>query len=651
MASTDPTEIFIKDLTRGARDYATHLSNQSIAAANTAATVIASLQVDQSPLDEFRPPQISVPHLRNTSEDFRDVPAPSEISVPTPPSLSQPNLNGFLSSAVGLNSGDIPTIDAEIGDHRTPLAPIPFTHQPPVVDLSVGEIPDVPDLQLPEAPAEIEITIPPEPFIDIPGNSNLTRPEINIDPTQVRQTAERMLEVFRELRTDMQGHIESSLSNVLDQCFPNLGIQRDKMDEYLTDFLCGNTTALTTEIEEQIYRRQRDRAVLEQMRLQEEVEGRAARTNNPIMPASTHALLLQVAESQAVNITEVNLAATEQQAKRQLDQIRYVIDTVMKLKELYLNQRTREYELLLQVNQAALRGGQQYADILVNAYNVTLAVFRAELELFNAELAELRSIREFAVLQLDVYKTKLQAEEIKSNINRDRVDAYRARIDGVSAIYNATNQRITALVNIAELKKAPLEVFRAQADAYRAYISGVEADVGVYQALINADVAVLEGQISQVRAFGTLKDIEIKDKELQLEVVRVASQYNELRLQQYQAELAFVELQKNIDALTIDAAKAGLDSDLDKYRIQAGNAIEEFKAVTSIKVAQADLNRQYASEFGNLSLGFQQLLQSQATANAAVLNSAASTLGDIGAAALAGINNIASVSSQTNFEG
>jgi hypothetical protein len=224
-----------------------------------------------------------------------------------------------------------------------------------------------------------------------------------------------------------------------------------------------------------------------------------------------------------------------------------LLETIQRTTEAYQaasNTLSREialkrYDQLVAARQFAITNGVQLENIKMTFHGAMMERFlnaarytaEAAVAYFNAQLEKVKTdqavyetqARVFEILvrskveELNVYRAQLEAERLKGELDRIKIEQYKAQIDGVRAAAEIFNLRMRSAEIQQGIERLKLEAYRSEIDAYVAKIHGSEIKLRAYEAQIRGEEA--KGRVfeTQARAY----DSQVRGKEAAANIARL----------------------------------------------------------------------------------------------------------------------------------
>lgn len=495
--------------------------------------------------------------------------------VAPPPALSAPS---FPPLDVALD--DIPTLD--VSPVVKPGAPVMDSIDALLADLDVGDMDALPDapalipINLPDAPGPISVPAPTRPSID----TTVTLPDA---PSVVLPELEQLLAitipdfVFPVL-PDFDGVPPDPSAITVPNVFINWAEPTyasevmDDLQEQVREMMAGGT-GLPPAVEDALFSRARERLDAETNKaVQEAHETWAGRGFS--MPPGMLAKAVSVAQQEGrLKKAELNRDILVEAAKWEIENIRFAVQQGMALEQLTMNLFENTAKRLFEVARFQAESQIKVFDAQVSLFNAQNAAFNTLAQVYKTKL-------DGALAKLQAYKTAIEGQALIGQINTQKVEVYKARLQAVMSnveVYKAMMQgaqvRADAIKTQLEAYKADVQVFAEQInaekvkfDAYETQVKAETAKAGMLDAQARAYASTIQGLASKA-------DIRAKGVQLRMDAAKVHVQKFLANVDGYKAEL--------------DAAlkEAGFVTEVFRSRVDAWRA----KAGAVTTVAEAEI--------------------------------------------------------------
>ena len=536
---------------------------------------------------------------------------PTGLVMPTDPSLG--NVEALLSS---LDVGDMDAL---------PAAPV------------------LPVLSIPQAPGMASITAPQRPDID----ATVDLPEAPVQDMPSLEALEQITVpdfVFPEL-PDFDGQAPSADGIVVPNVFINWA-EPQYESELLPDLLAqvkrmmAGGTGLPAHVEDALFNRARERDSNETSRaVQEAVDTWAGR--NFSMPPGMLAKQVSVAREQGrLKAAETNRDIMMEAAKWEIENIRFAVQQGMALEQLLQNLFENTCKRLFEL-------AKFEAEAQISLFNAHIGLFNAKNQAFATLAQVFRTKLDAALGKLTAYKTAIEAQAAVGQINQQRVEVFKAKLQGVQA----ATEIFTSLMRGAQVKG---DVIKNQFDAYRADVQAYSEQIGAEKLKFDAYASQIKGEeakagmldsqarayASTVQAIASKADIKVKGAQLKLEAARVW-------LAKYGAEWEGFRTKVGASVQQLQYGTEVFRSQVEGYRAQASLGISEAEVHSKF----ADMNTRTSIAYSQMALGRFQAVSQKAYQQAQLALEGSKAAGGFSAQLAAGAMSALHVSASVSGSG
>jgi len=563
-----------------------------------------------------------------------DVPAPTRPAAPValPPPVSLDNQPTFDAAPLvkpeapdGLNIDDLLS-GLDVGD----MDPLP-------------EAPALIPINIPDAPGMATIPAPARPDIDtavqIPDAPLIVMPEM--------ETLEQIRLpdfVFPELPT-----FDATPPDARGITVPNVFINWAEpayASEVLGDLqirvkaLMAGGTGLPAAVEDALFARSRERDSAETERaVQEAVDTWAARDFS--MPPGMLAKQVNVVREQGrLKAAELNRDILVQAATWEIENLRFAVQQGLALEQLTTNLHENTAKRLFEV-------ARFHAESQINVFNAQVSLFNAQNAAFETLAQVYRTKLDAAISKLTAYKTAVEGQVALGQINQQRVDVFKAKLQAVQSnveVYKAMMQGASVR---AETIKNQFDAYRADVQAYAEQIGAEKVKFDAYEAQVKGEAAkagVLDSQArayaSTIQGLASKADIKVKGAQIKMEAART-------KVSKFLAD--------------VDAYKATLQANLSDVQCSTSvfqAKVEAWRAAASAAVADAEMQSRFADMNSRTNIAYSEMQISEYAAKmqnaiqqAQIALESAKALGQYTAQLAAGALSAAHVSANISGSG
>ena len=558
------------------------------AALSAALAELAKIEVgDVRPPSPWAMPEVKPPLVQLDSLPQHTPPA---INIPGPP--ADLNLGSLLSNLDVGDMGALPDVpDAPLV--TLPTAPGLAAFTPPTrpsVDTSV-ELPAAPTIAMPEMEQLTQITLPDFVFPELP----------TFDATPPNAGGLTVPNVFINWK---EPEYESELL--------------DELVEKVREMMAGGT-GLPAPIEDALFARARERLSDESRRAEQQAVDTWAARGFTLPPGMLQAQLDEVRQGERLKVAELNRDVFIEAAKWEIESIRFAVTQGIALEQAAMNLYENTVKRLFEV---ARFGAESQ-----------IAVFNAQVSLFNAQSGAFRVLADVyrtkldgALAKLTAYKTAIEGQAVKGQINEQKVKVFQARLEAVRSSTEVFKTLMQGAQVRADVIKSQFDAYRTDMQAFAESLNAEKLKFDAYEAQIRGETAKVGLFDSQVRAYaatvqaaGTKADTRVKGAQLKLEAARAKVAQYTATLDGYKAQLDFgmrqAQYATTVFTANVDAWKAKAQAETTQAEAAtrfadmhtrtsiayAGLQMQEYQAKMQHAVQQAQLALEAAKAMGSFS--------------------------------------------------
>jgi hypothetical protein len=174
------------------------------------------------------------------------------------------------------------------------------------------------------------------------------------------------------------------------------------------------------------------------------------------------------------------------------------VDAYKALTDAAIAQKNIEVKLATEVPIEVSKARVAVYDAVVRATQTLSDVQRMRIQGYQAEVDAYGKAIQAKGLENDIYRTRIEAEKSKTDIYRIDTEAYKAQVDAFDALVRALVAAKNSEIDVTQ--KVPLERLRAEIEAFRASLQGVETTVRADGLQIDRYRAQLDGVGRQIEA-------------------------------------------------------------------------------------------------------------------------------------------------------
>ncbi len=580
---------------------------------------------------------MNLPELR-----LPDVPNAPTItpSSPMPPldTPKKPDVQGIVDNFASLTAPDAPTSSRpDVKEPRVPSDFRDFTGRTPTL---------TPAPKLPPAPAAFNIDPPPmgehvepeKPVVTTHEFRGVREAFTNIAPpveTKAEQT-------FKTASMMMYDAVEKRTESFLKTYNPQFGTAVATLEAKLATYTNGGNTGLRTEVENAIYERSKSKTDAETQRVQAEALRTAARRGFTLPDGALMSALQQARQAGADNNAKAAVEIAVMQAEMNQKNIQFALTLSADVRKTMVNAMLSFHQNLISLNGAALQYSQNIVNALMQKFNAEVQVFQVKLEQYKADADVFRTLTEASMNEVKIYEAEVNALQAMVNVDSAKVQMYRSQIEAHQAAVVTYSKNVEAIVQVASLERLKLDLFQAEVQAYSAEVQAKGSEWQAYSAAWGGEEAKVKAYLSEAQVYSA--QVEGYRARVQAESSRIQAlaASNQAELGSYTAQVQAYGEEARANASVIAAEISTQGALINAYQVESQAVIakasaeaERYKALGTVRIAEAQLNMQSAIEQTRLNVTLSQN-------NAQIALSAGQVYAGMASAALSGVNTLAS---------
>jgi hypothetical protein len=410
------------------------------------------------------------------------------------------------------------------------------------------------------------------------------------------------------------------------------------LDAKLQSELASGGTGLSEEVEDAIWERTRERDDRDYEDARDKVNSLWAGKNfslpDGVLVENQQDLVIddrnqRLERSRDILIKQAELAQVN---------THFIITSSLSLEQLELSHANN-------VNNRALEAAKATIELGIAIYNMQIADYNIQLERYKAKQFEVSARLEIERLRLEAFKAELQGAEAKGNIDKNLLAEYNLdleRYDKYIKLFNAEQGAVQTALGIEGLK---INFYNAQISDYRSRIEAQRNEAELYKAQVEGELgkvtlytAELDAEKTRIGTLKVMTDLEIAklDENIKLQEFELRAFLG--NIEAYKAEVSVA-----ITELGLEGTMYGHDIDKFRGEVQRDVANLNLSVETLIKGRALDIQNTNV-RLENAKANLQSLL-STAELRVAAAKGIGDSYASITAAVMSGFSAIASIES------
>ena len=428
------------------------------------------------------------------------------VALDVTPTYRQMNTPQFTAPVPVYEAPDKPTLLEPFGDEPLPMD-LGIEFPLPPSELSNPTL-NAPEFDQHSMPEKAKLLLPDLPS-EVPENDAVA-------PTNL---AVKFVSDVRSNIATSRGLASSYVDEMITKFAPQHNAGMSALESRLQKYLDGGT-ALSPEVEKNIYDRGRAKNDDEAIRVQEaalvDVAARGFTMPNGVLASMMNRARRDAANNNAKMVNEIAIAQAEMEQKN----LQFAVTSSAALRTTVLNLTQQWLQGLVALNGQAVDSAKAVLSALIETYNTSVKAYSVKLDAWKAEAALFDSKVKVELAKAEIYKTEISALLAEYSVDQMKIDLYKAEVSSLMSLAEMYKGQVAAVAGKVSMEKLKIDLFQSQVQAYGAQVQqkqaewqGFSASVGGFSAEAQAYSARVNGYSAQVSAFKA--DIDAKVGEIQ----------------------------------------------------------------------------------------------------------------------------------------
>ena len=402
----------------------------------------------------------------STSFDIDD---PNYVTVPEfieqtlsyNPSLNLPTFNSTVSPPDDFTK-EPPELD--YGDSPNPLTAEPPTNAPVVGDYP---FPDDPDQTIPAVPSLRPIEVPNLPSLSLPEFTAALPDEPQLLTFTTLDWSEE--DYSPEVQAEVIAQIEAIL---------------------------GGSTGIPDHIWDMIESRARRQIRAVARKDEQDAVDYWASRGHFLTNGQLRLRVAQAADRDREQVSELVRELVIQDFKIYVERLNNALAQGIALEGQLIGLHNAVQTRALQAAEMVFKTQLDFAKYYLEYYNARMQGYTAKAQVF-------QTVMQGELARLEETRIKLEQQKLVSELNLQDLEAYKAQITAIVALYGLFEKQVDAVVAKYDADKTRVEAFAEQVNVYESQVEAYKTEWEAYTARINGEVAKLEAFKTEADVFGT----------------------------------------------------------------------------------------------------------------------------------------------------
>ena len=291
----------------------------------------------------------------------------------------------------------------------------------------------------------------------------------------------------------------------------------------------------------------------------------------------------------------------------------------------------------LQAAEMVFKTQLDFAKYYLEYYNARMQGYTAKAQVF-------QTVMQGELARLEETRIKLEQQKLVSELNLQDLEAYKAQITAIVALYGLFEKQVDAVVAKYDADKTRVEAFAEQVNVYESQVEAYKTEWEAYTARINGEVAKLEAFKTEADVFGTRVQAYATGVQADKAVYEAEADTERLKLDWLDGRVKELDTKVRQESARVEASLRTNEVNARIY--EASGRIEENRVQSDaqrldVLSRNADLRMQRQIQETQLKI---QEAANKIRAQTDLLNSVLAAHSQVGASALAALNYSAQIS-------
>jgi len=325
----------------------------------------------------------------------------------------------------------------------------------------------------------------------------------------------------------------------------------------------------------------------------------------------------------------------------------------IKLREMSISLLQFQLELASKIMEVGVAVARANMDYLIAVHNSEIALYELNIKIYVAQTQVYEAEIKHALGKIEVFKTQVDAEKVKTDANDARIRQYEAQISAELRKVDVLRARVDTYRAGIEAELGKVEAYRGEVEGYSARLGTVasraELETNVYRAKVQGEDIKARVYQSQVGAFDSRVNAFGKQVDAEAEKIRARNEVARAEREQHTAEVQAWATGVQADVSRIQAAADNYRARIEAYRAELGKAEvqERFRALGLEKeLEKARLSVE--TQAGDVERALR-VLQSASALQLQQLSDSTKVNAQLAAASMASLNLSATLSGSDSF--
>jgi hypothetical protein len=486
------------------------------------------------------------------------------------------------------------------------------------VDIASMPDPDMPELTavapttyLPEFPVLNDLEDPEEPVmlsIDIPTFSSVDFP------------------TFDDTLEEVVLYEPSTTVDIGDNEYRSM--VKDRLTAWVEDGLLYGGTGLAPQVEEDIFNRESERSLLVHENTLNKLRTDWSKGHFPLPTSMLLGMITEAETDFANKRLDTSRDIAIKQAELAQENTKFIVQQAANIEQLYLGWFDKVANRTFEASKFAVQSNLDLFKANVQKYNLLVDVYKTKIQLYESRTNA-------AVKQLEGQKIQIERARLIGDINKQEIDLYKARLDALMMYVQKYKIEMEGAKIFLEGEQTKLQTYKTEVEAFVARTNAAVAAYNMYNTQMEGEKIRVQAYATMVDAYGKRMQAAKIGVDAQLAVINAQSESNKNLALIYEADvkkfseivkadIGFAEEQEKI----YNTQMRGYDTKARMLEVQGGLTLKEIDLV--MKEAEIE----FQSKLESYKFQFNQILENWKL-RFGIMTTEAQVLAQVASAALA----------------
>lgn len=410
------------------------------------------------------------------------------------------------------------------------------------------------------------------PTLSLPNYDAVATPDTLRDPVDYSQSLD---DAYHQMAPEMQAWVDDKAAQWVATYAPEYTPWVTSLQAKVTDGLAGQV--LPDQFETAMFTRAQGRIEREFAAAENSLLTTFSKAGFMEPPGAVVSGILNTRWQGAGRLADQSTDIYIERRKTEVQHLQFILNLASTQIQGVRNTAVAYVQTIGQNMQLALSYANSIAGKLEKVFEHLVARANLQVSVMNAVNAQYEVKLKAALAGLEGYKVSLEAEKMKTEIEVAKINAITAQINAEELNIRRYSAIIDAISKKASVEELKLKGYEIRADIFKNQTAARVAGFEMYNASIRGDLGKLEGELSKVKVFEQLIDMDKMRLEAQIQQISAVKASNEVKTQIFDsgAEVYKLGIATAVQKFTAEADVKKLAQTI--YGQELVNSIEKYK--------------------------------------------------------------------------